>query len=84
MDGYGFRLFLAATASPLGTTIGGKATTCQICGLAWDCETDEGAKINALWHTARVHPWEYLEATGSMPSDEHMRTQEYLVREGFQ
>jgi hypothetical protein len=84
MNGGGFLLFVAATASPLGTTIGSKATGCRLCGLLWDCDSEENHKINSLWHVARVHPWEYLEATGAMPSDEHMKLQEYLVREGFQ
>lgn len=78
-------LFVAQAASPLGGAIGGPYLKwCAVCGLFIDCETEESAKITFLNHVGRAHELEYLQATGHVPTPDHMKLQEYLVREGFQ
>ena len=48
-----------------------------------DCETEESSKIAFVFHVGRAHELEYLQATGNVPTPDHLRLQEYLVREGF-
>lgn len=86
MSEYGLPfLFVAEQESLTGGRIGGPFLhICGICGLYIDCESVESAKITFLFHVARAHPWEYYEATGNLPTEDYMKHQEYLVREGFQ